>query len=469
MPRKRKVSIWETKPTKPFELVVAGRKQSFVKRYQHLKFTLDVFDPESGQLRPKQTTEETELFKYYRLSADGELIDPTREQERRHNETVENQLAELRRQKEKKLRAPVLPPALPEAEHFRTDFLELFETCVEQMRVEKRKAVEAEGDSRYESQYATNYVSTLNHLRRFAKFGEEHLSSRPIIFVSDLTPELLERFQQYLRDKGLSSNTTSKYIDCVSAICTDLVEARILNHNPASMMKNRLVADFRTLTNPELTDQEFLELIEMRKIWENRAVLESEKDTTEAFLFCCMTGLRWGDIEELKPEHIKVLMPYNRRYIDKVLRKRVGKRLVKVRVMIPLNRTAEYLLDIVLERRNPDPSQVIFFLHDNNGANKHVEKLAVRLELGKHIHWHTSRHTFSSNLFGKAEDVIVDQMLGHLPPKNAIKQIHYDRTSFKRMPQLHLRAVEHLEFLRRYSADGEEVIPEAELKKAYML
>jgi site-specific recombinase XerC len=136
--------------------------------------------------------------------------------------------------------------------------------------------------------------------------------------------------------------------------------------------------------------------------------------------------------------------------------------------MIPLNITAQYLLDIVLDRRTPSPTKTIFLLHDNNGANKHVKKLADRLELGKHIHWHTSRHTFSSNLFGKAEDVIVDQMLGHLPPKDAIKRVHYDRTSFKRMPELYFRAIEHLEFVYRQGTDGRELIPSDELKKAYM-
>lgn len=126
-----------------------------------------------------------------------------------------------------------------------------------------------------------------------------------------------------------------------------------------------------------------------------------------AFLFACNTGLRFGDIKELKWQHISngvLVMKQNK--TQEVNR-------------FTLNQNA---LKLIGERGKPE--ELIFPLPSFNGSAKTIKNWATRAGIEKRITWHSARHSFATNILVLGYDIkTLSQLLGHTSIKHTQKYL----------------------------------------------
>ncbi len=145
-------------------------------------------------------------------------------------------------------------------------------------------------------------------------------------------------------------------------------------------------------------------------------------EVKKAFVFSLYTGLRWADVKPLKWENVKehsIVIEQNK---------------TGVFLEVPLHDTA---LKILGERK----TGLVFHLPTADGANKVLRKWSADAELGKHITWHSARHSFSVLLQQKGVDLAtVAGMLGHTTTK-------YVQQTYKRYLQNNAKeAIQKLPF-----------------------
>lgn len=128
-----------------------------------------------------------------------------------------------------------------------------------------------------------------------------------------------------------------------------------------------------------------------------------------AFLFCCVTGLRWIDIVALRWSNIDLR--------NSELRMRQVK--TGEDLCIKLNGTAISILGKLEEGE-----RVIFDLPTADGANKSLKAWVERAEIKKKITWHCARHSFGTNLLFHGSDVFTaSKLLGHSSVKHTQRYV----------------------------------------------
>jgi len=135
---------------------------------------------------------------------------------------------------------------------------------------------------------------------------------------------------------------------------------------------------------------------------------ESEQ-VKKAFLFCCVTGLRWIDIKSLRWSSINITS------------KQMNVQQIKTdeNVSTPLNDTAIKLLNE--ERKRDD---LVFCLPSANGANKTLKAWIKRAKIDKAITWHNARHSFGTNLIYNDVDILTtSKLLGHTSMKHTQRYV----------------------------------------------
>lgn len=137
------------------------------------------------------------------------------------------------------------------------------------------------------------------------------------------------------------------------------------------------------------------------------------QDITEAFIFCCYTGLRFCDIKELawKDIHKKTLT-------TKMVQEKTGE---------PLRLTLHENAFKILEKRKAMlgdqlPKRLVFNLPSANGCNKALLVWCNNAGIEKHINWHCARLSFSILLQDKNVDAAtVALLLGHTTTKYVLQ------------------------------------------------
>lgn len=135
----------------------------------------------------------------------------------------------------------------------------------------------------------------------------------------------------------------------------------------------------------------------------------SNTEVKRAFLFSCMTGLRWADIKILCWENIDE----EENMINKPQKK--TDRYVK----IAINQTAKQILGKRNGRNGP-----IFNLPTSDGSNKILKQWIKKSGISKHITWHNGRHTFGTLLIAYGtEHITAANLLGHTSLKYIMRYV----------------------------------------------
>ena len=133
------------------------------------------------------------------------------------------------------------------------------------------------------------------------------------------------------------------------------------------------------------------------------------REVRKAFLFTCVTGLRWCDVKSLKWSSIDIL----NRKMNLVQNK------TEKEVFVPLNDTAIKILG-----EQGDPKKNVFELPTANGANKTLKAWVKRAKIEKKITWHNGRHSFGTNLiFNNVDILTTSELLGQTSVKHTQRYV----------------------------------------------
>jgi integrase/recombinase XerD len=231
-------------------------------------------------------------------------------------------------------------------------------------------------------------------LNRFIKFlEEEKLTGLTFGKLNDL---IISDFQDFLSHHSTGEGASS-YFTRFKKMVKQAFMRKLITSNPAALVKTKQGRAKRKDT---------LAIDEIQKLASTSCESPHVK---KAFLFSCLTGLRWIDISNLKWQDIN--------YQGKYLVKRQNK--TEHDVHINLNSAAMALIG-----KPADPESYVFSLPTANGANKTVKAWVKRAGIEKKITWHNGRHSFGTNLIYHGADVTTaSALLGHSTLKHTQRYV----------------------------------------------
>ena len=223
-----------------------------------------------------------------------------------------------------------------------------------------------------------NWESTLKHLKKFA--GEK-------VTFKDIDTEFCERFKEYLQttktksNLKLSSSSVASYFVKFRTCLNYAVKDKIILSNPC--------ADIAT---PKIVEskREYLTIDELKKAAKAECRYEVLK---RSFIFSCLTGLRWSDIQNLTWSEVQKV-----NYIDE----NTNETKENWRIVFNQQKTkglqyldiSEQARGYLGEKGSPD-DRVFTGLKYSMYINVALLQWMLKAGITKHITFHSGRHTFA--------------------------------------------------------------------------
>ena len=234
-----------------------------------------------------------------------------------------------------------------------------------------------------------NWISLLKYLEKFRPHG---------VTFQELNRQFVVDFKAYLdktnapkSDKKLAPTTKSTYFKTFKAAINQAIKEDILTTDPA---KN--VEGFK----PETPQREFLTRAELQSILKYPCEMPQVKT---AFLFSCLTGLRWCDIKKLRWSEVQ-----HSQEMGHYLRFRQQK--TKALETLPISIQAFELLG---SRKEAD-AYVFEELKYSAYVNWKLQIWLARAGIDKKITFHCARHTYATLQLTLGTDIYtVSKLLGH--------------------------------------------------------
>lgn len=234
----------------------------------------------------------------------------------------------------------------------------------------------------HKSKTADSWGSCLQYIKRYER--------RRDITFAEVTSEWIKGFKEFLDVQRLAQNTKSLYFAKLRACVNQAYRDGIIADNPLKRVGSIKL---------EESKREYLTIEEVQRLVETDCDNETLK---RAFLFSCLTGLRWSDISQLQWGDVHKEGDYTRLVFRQ--RKTGGQ---------------EYL-DITHEARElmgeeQGAEELIFskLPHPSN-ANNFIKVWTARAGIRKHITFHSARHTFATMMLTLGTDLYtVSKLLGH--------------------------------------------------------
>lgn len=220
--------------------------------------------------------------------------------------------------------------------------------------------------------------------------------------LDELSHQFVEDYEFYLKTvRKCCHNTTTKYLKNFKKI-TRLAIAK-------GWMKDDPFADVRF--HLENVDREFLEKRELKKLLDKSINIPRMAQVRDIFAFCCLTGLAFSDVKQLRPEHMAIDIN-GQRWIRKP-RQKTGNM-----CNIPLMDAAQEILSRYTDNPYCQAHGVLLPVCSNQKMNSYLKELADICGISKHLSTHTARHTFATlTLASGATIENVAKMLGHSDTK----------------------------------------------------
>jgi integrase len=234
-----------------------------------------------------------------------------------------------------------------------------------------------------EKKSTTNYINTLNHLKKF--------TGGTIKFLH-INVKWLDDFKAYLLKK-VTNNSANTYYTALKAVLKKAVKEKILQENPAQYTDSIKTNDVERvyLTHEELT-----------KLSRSKCPNDEVK---KAFLFACYTGLRFSDLNKLTWGKIQ---PDNGRHKLQYRQKKTGGF-----EYFPLSETANKLLNGDSDIIN-FPSKPVFDMPCRFHYNQVLKSWTKNAGINKNLTSHIARHTFATLALSSGADLYtVSKLLGH--------------------------------------------------------
>lgn len=215
----------------------------------------------------------------------------------------------------------------------------------------------------------------------------------------DITYTFLKEFEAWLRERGNSVNTVAKHLRQLRTLVNEAINRGYIHADAYPFRMYRIRQEksrHEFLTPDELKRLETLELND-RKL----------RHTLDAFLFCCYSGLRFSDFCRLAADNLVRIN--GRRWLCF--------RSVKtgVETRLPLHLLFEGRALPILDRYGIGE---LVRIGSNAEVNRSLARIAEEARIGKHITYHTSRHTCAVLLIHQGVPITtVQKLLGHTSVK----------------------------------------------------
>jgi integrase/recombinase XerD len=221
-----------------------------------------------------------------------------------------------------------------------------------------------------------HYHTVIRQLKKFTK--------RSKLICSEIDEAFLSRFKDYL-NAHLNGVSAYNYYKNLKKIIKEATYHRHFTSNPTERIVN---SKGKSRAKETLTNEGMLLLTE---------TLCSNEEVKNAFLFSCLTGLRFCDVSNLKWENIKTGV------IDIIQRK------TKERLILKLHDDTIHLIG-----KQKRPQDLIFNLPSHTSCLTILKSWVEDAQIEKHITWHCSRHSFATALILENENITtVSKLLGH--------------------------------------------------------
>ena len=233
-----------------------------------------------------------------------------------------------------------------------------------------------------------NWDSTLKHLNQYTK-GR--------VLFKEIDQNFCEGFKEYLTNKvkknngeNLSSSSVSSYFNKFRASLKQAVKDKIILYNTSIDVKIPKVKE---------KEREYLTIEEVRQIEKVECRYEVLK---RAFLFSCLTGLRWSDINKLKWKEVHIDSEGSRIHYYQKKTENLE--------YLDINQQA---LSYLGEKGN-DEERPFEGLKYSSYFNVALAQWMLRAGITKDITFHCARHTHATLLLNNGVDIYtVSKLLGH--------------------------------------------------------
>jgi integrase len=232
------------------------------------------------------------------------------------------------------------------------------------------------------------WKSTLKHIIKFA--GSK-------VLFKEIDQTFCENFRDYLKDTAkkpsgqpLASSSVASYFSKFRACLKEAVRKKIILSNPAIDVNSpRIIENIR----------EYLILEELKAVVKAECRYDVLK---RAFLFSCLTGLRWSDINNLKWSELQKTTDGFRITFHQQKTKGLQ--------YLDLSEQARGYLG---EEGNPD-DRVFTGLKYSSYVNVELTKWMMRAGITKNITFHCARHTFAVLQLSLGTEIFtLSKLLGH--------------------------------------------------------
>lgn len=189
---------------------------------------------------------------------------------------------------------------------------------------------------------------------------------KPVLYFSQITPDLMYQYEQYCRDKGNNENTVWGAVKFVKSMVNIALKEGVIKVNPLAGYKS---PKYKNPKRDFLTEDEVNRLEDFATGEHHQTLI----NTANWFLFACYSFLRYGDCVRFdRRKHIingKIIMRTEKAGSD-----------VSIKIHPRLQKVLDRLTDQI---------------YSNFRVNHYLKIISIQMELGKDLHFHLARHTAS--------------------------------------------------------------------------
>lgn len=328
-----------------------------------------------------------EIYKGYTKGADGKIkhqreflklseyylyANPKTPQQKTHNKEVEIKIEIIRAEKEKEFLNGKF--GFKSEKKVRANFIDYFQKLTDERLASK-------------GNYG-NWDSVLKHLINYE--GKNISFENVDLAYCEGFKEYLTKTAKRTDDKNLSSSSVSSYFNKLRACLNQAVDDGIILTNPSLKISTPKVVEH---------EREFLTKEEVQLLFKTECRYDVLK---RAFLFSCLTGLRWSDINKLEWSQVQ-----NENGTWKI---NFHQQKTKGLQYHFISEQAKELMGVKTE----EAGRVFVGLRYSAYMNTALMQWVLKAGITKHITFHCARHTFATLQLTLGTDLFtVSKLLGH--------------------------------------------------------
>ena len=217
-------------------------------------------------------------------------------------------------------------------------------------------------------------------------------------YLDEVTNQFIEDFEFFLKTvRRCCHNTTSKYLMNFKKIVRIALAKGWMKKDPFAQIRFHL----------DPVEREFLEKQELKAMLNKEITITRLAQVRDIFCFCCLTGLAFTDVQQLKEEHL-VADIHGKIWIRKARQK------TKNMCNIPLLDEAQKIIDRYKDHPYCQTHGVLLPVCSNQKMNSYLKELADICGIHKNLSTHCARHTFATLTLASGATIDnVAKMLGH--------------------------------------------------------